>query len=571
MRIALAQINAVLGELGGNTDRILAFVGKARDAGAALVAFPELAITGYPPEDLLLNPSFITQSKQCLDEVVRGCSGISAVVGFPDRRQDLYNAAAVIHDGRLLGVYDKMYLPNYGVFDENRYFRAGTEPMILFLGETGIGISICEDIWQPGGPVTAEALLADAQIILNISSSPYHAGKGEARARMLSTRAADHVAVVAFCNLVGGQDELVFDGQSMVFDEHGDLIAQAAQFEEELLVVDVDVERVFRSRLRDPRRRQKGSVAAGQGLAVLRAAQASVEPQSAAPRRVAPALCREGEVYGALCLGLRDYVRKNGFEKVVVGLSGGVDSALSAAIAVDALGSGAVICVSMPGRYSSPETQADAERVAGNLGTKFLTIPIDSIFDSYVQALSGAFAKTTPDVTEENLQARIRGGLLMALSNKFGWLVLATGNKSETSMGYCTLYGDMVGGFAVLKDVPKTLVYDLSGYRNSIGRVIPESVIAREPTAELRPNQKDTDSLPPYPILDPILLAYVENDMTRDEIARMGFDAEVVSRVVNMVDRNEYKRRQAAPGVKITPRAFGKDRRFPITNRFKQG
>jgi len=571
MRIALAQINQTLGDLEGNAKKILAFVAKAKEAGAELVAFPELAVTGYPPEDLLLNPRFISRTQECLEAIVRGCSGIAAVLGFPHSQEDLYNAAAVINNCELLGVYHKMHLPNYGVFDENRYFRAGAEPMVLSLGDVGIGVTVCEDIWIPAGPVTAEAFWGDAHLILNISASPYHAGKGEARARMLSTRAADNVAAVAFCNLVGGQDELVFDGQSMIFDERGELMARAAQFEEELLIADLDVDRVFRSRLRDPRRRQEQEGKENEGLKVLRAEPRPPESRPPCPPRLMPGLPRAAEIYQALCLGLRDYVQKNGFRKVVVGLSGGIDSALTAAIAVDALGKDAVACVSMPGRFSSAETQADAKKVAENLGVNFIILPIEPVFESFLATLSPTFSGLKPDITEENLQARIRGALLMALSNKFGWLVLATGNKSEISVGYCTLYGDMVGGFALLKDVTKTLVYELSHYRNSLGPVIPESIISRQPTAELRANQRDTDSLPPYAILDPILTAYVENDMAFDEIVRMGFEGEVVSKVLTLVDKNEYKRRQAAPGVKITPRAFGKDRRFPLTNRFKQG
>jgi NAD+ synthase (glutamine-hydrolysing) len=558
-----------LGYLEGNKEKILAYTEEARKIGVDLVAFPELAATGYPPEDLLLNPRFVARSQECLEEIVRGCTGITAVVGFPHRQDDLYNAAAVIQDGTLLGVYHKIYLPNYSVFDENRYFRAGKEPMIFFLGDVSIGISVCEDIWYPGGPVTAEALQGDAQVILNISSSPYYAGKGEARSRMLATRASDNVAVVAFCNLVGGQDELVFDGQSMIFDERGELLARAAQFEEELLVADLDVERVFRSRLRDPRRRQEVNEKSPEGLTVLRATPIRTQPKPPLTSKPAPSLPRAAEVYRALCLGLSDYVRKNRFERVVVGLSGGIDSALTAVIAVDALGKEAVTCVSLPSKYSSAETQADAQKVAENLGADFMALHIDSIFSSLLKALTLPFGETEPGIAEENIQARIRGTLLMALSNKFGWLVLATGNKSETGVGYCTLYGDMVGGFAILKDVPKMLVYELSRYRNSLGVVIPESVITREPTAELRPDQLDTDSLPPYPVLDPILNAYVENDTAYEDIVKMGFDAETVRKVLNMVDKNEYKRRQAAPGVKITPRAFGKDRRFPLTNRFQ--
>jgi len=472
LRIGLAQINPTVGDLGGNTQKILDYIGRARELGVDLVAFPELAITGYPPEDLLLKPDFIQANLDCLQQIVAESRSITAVVGFVDSADDIYNAAAIVHDGALAGVYHKMYLPNYGVFDENRYFQTGTDYPVFVLRGTAIGVNICEDIWYPAGPSEVQALAGGAEVIVNISASPYHAGKGQFRERMLATRAADNVAIVAFCNLVGGQDELVFDGGSVVFDERGELVARGKQFEEDLVVADLDVGSVFRQRLHDPRRR-KEKLAADVGKVTRMAL-----PEVKAPREKPPLPARKverleplAEIYQALVLGTRDYVRKNGFQKVVIGLSGGIDSSLTAAIAVDALGKGNVVGVSMPSRYSSPESREDAQRLAENLGIRFLIIPIDGTFQAYLDMLAEVFAGTELDVTEENIQARIRGNILMALSNKFGWLVLTTGNKSELSTGYCTLYGDMAGGFAVIKDVPKTLVYQLAEHVNaSAGR-----------------------------------------------------------------------------------------------------
>jgi len=494
------------------------------------------------------------------------------VVGFVDSADDIYNAAAIIYDGALAGVYHKMYLPNYGVFDENRYFQAGTDYPVFALQGTTIGVNICEDIWYPAGPGEVQALAGGAEVIVTISASPYHAGKGQSRERMLATRAADNVAMVAFCNLVGGQDELVFDGNSVIFDERGELVVRGQQFEEDLVVADLDVGSVFRQRLHDPRRR-KEKLAADVGK-VSRIALPEVKSCGEKPPLPAKKMERLeplAEIYQALVLGTRDYVRKNGFQKVVIGLSGGIDSSLTAAIAVDALGKENVVGVFMPSRYSSEESREDAGKLAENLGIRFLVIPIDATFQAYLDMLAEPFAGMEPDVTEENVQARIRGNILMALSNKFGWLVLTTGNKSEVSAGYCTLYGDMAGGFAVIKDVPKTLVYQLAGHKNgSAGReVIPRRVFEKAPTAELRPDQRDEDTLGPYATLDPILHAYVEEDRGLDEIVALGFDEATVRRIIGMVDRNEYKRRQAPPGVKITPRAFGKDRRLPITNQYR--
>jgi NAD+ synthase (glutamine-hydrolysing) len=496
---------------------------------------------------------------------------LTAVVGFVDRRDDITNAAAVIHDGTLAGVYHKQYLPNYGVFDENRYFQAGTETPVFELGQSGtvVAVNICEDIWYPTGPATTQTL-AGAELIVTITSSPYHAGKVQFREKMLATRAADHVACLAYVNLVGGQDELVFDGQSMIFNELGDLVALGRAFEEDLVVADLDLEAVFRARLHDSRRRKEKLIAeaAVRRIRLPELPERAPAPVAARPTAFLPA---DAEVYAALVLGTRDYVRKNGFQRVVIGLSGGIDSALTAAIAVDALGPESVVGVSMPSPFSSTGTRADARRAAKNLGIEFLTLPITPAFRAFRRILGATFKGLKEDVTEENIQARIRGMLLMALSNKFGWIVLTTGNKSEMAVGYCTTYGDMAGGFAVIKDVPKTMVYALTRYRNARDRrpVIPASIIERAPSAELRPGQTDQDSLPPYELLDPILEAYVEEDRSLADIVALGFDEATVRKVVSMVDRNEYKRRQAPPGIKITPRAFGRDWRLPIVNRFR--
>ena len=573
LRIGLAQVNPTVGDLAGNTEKILIYIERARELGVDLVAFPELAIPGYPPEDLLLKPSFIEDNLDCLKRIAGETQGITAIVGFVDcDGNDIFNAAALLHDGQVASVYHKTYLPNYGVFDENRYFRAGRRPLLFDLKGTTVGVSICEDIWYPAGPPETEAL-AGAQLAVNISASPYHAGKGLARERMLATRAADSVVVVAFCNLVSGQDELVFDGGSVIFDERGELVARARQFEEDLLVANLNLQGVFRQRLHDPRRRKEELSGVEQVERVRLSSAGEATARSSVKPRIEPRLEAEAEVYCALVLGTRDYVIKNGFRQVVIGLSGGIDSSLTAAIAVDALGAENVTGVFMPSRYSSAESREDAGQLAANLGIRFLVIPIDQTFQAYLDTLAEPFSGTEPGVAEENVQARIRGNILMALSNKFGWLVLTTGNKSELATGYCTLYGDMAGGFAVIKDVPKMLVYALAGHVNArAGReIIPQRVFDKAPTAELRPDQKDEDSLGPYRLLDPILHAYVEEDRSLEEIVALGFDADAVRRIIRMVDRAEYKRRQAPPGVKITPRAFGKDRRVPITNRYREG
>jgi NAD+ synthase (glutamine-hydrolysing) len=573
LRIALGQVNATVGDLEGNTRRVLDGMVRARRLGVDVAAFPELVLPGYPPEDLLFKPDFIEANLRARDEIVRASTGLTVVVGFVDRRDDIMNAAAVAHDGTLAGVYHKQYLPNYGVFDENRYFQAGTETPVFELpgaeGAAIVAVNICEDIWYPTGPATAQAL-AGAELIVTITSSPYHAGKVRLREKMLATRAADNVSCLAYVNLVGGQDELVFDGQSMIFNELGERLALGRAFEEDLIVADLDLAAVFRARLRDSRRR-KDKLAAGAPVRRIALAALPARPRRPLPERSTAFLEPDAEVYGALVLGTRDYVRKNGFERVVIGLSGGIDSALTAAIAVDALGRDSVVGVSMPSPFSSAGTRADARRVAKSLGIEFLTLPITPAYRAFRRILARPFKGLKDDVTEENIQARVRGTLLMALSNKFGWLVLTTGNKSEMGVGYCTLYGDMAGGFAVIKDVPKTMVYRLTRYRNARDArpVVPESVIRRAPSAELRPDQTDQDTLPPYEVLDPILQAYVEEDRSLASIVALGFDEATVRRVVEMVDRNEYKRRQAPPGIKITPRAFGRDWRLPIVNRFR--
>jgi NAD+ synthase (glutamine-hydrolysing) len=605
IRLALAQINTTVGDLAGNEKKIVDGIARARALGADLVAFPEMAVPGYPPEDLLLKPSFVRDNLEALERIAEttraaqsirageSAPPIAAIVGFVDRADDLYNAAAVLHDGRVAAVYHKTYLPNYSVFDEDRYFRPGERPLVFSLGAGDdlaprIGVNICEDIWYPAGPTKTQAL-AGAQIVVNISASPYHAGKGAARERMLATRAADNVIYIAFCNLVGGQDELVFDGGSVLLDERGEVVARARQFEEDLIVADLDLTAVFRQQLHDPRRRKERARLSAEAVDSVElekpgfSAPIPQPPISNPP--IAQSLPPIAEVYQALTLGTGDYVRKNGFQKAVIALSGGIDSALTACIAVDALGAENVTGVFMPTRYSSTDSLEDATRLAHNLGIRCLNIPIDDTFQSYLDMLAEPFAGTEPNVAEENVQARIRGNVMMALSNKFGWLVLTTGNKSEMSVGYATLYGDMAGGYAVIKDVPKDLVYKLSAYvnasRNLAGRetagretagcaVIPQRTIDKAPTAELRPNQTDQDTLPPYPVLDGILHAYVEEDRGLDEIVALGYERETVVDVLRMVDRAEYKRRQAAPGVRITPRAFGKDRRLPITNRYRE-
>jgi NAD+ synthase (glutamine-hydrolysing) len=572
VRLALCQMNATVGDIAGNARRIRAGVEAARAQGAELVLFPELALTGYPPEDLLLREHFLHDTAAALRELAAGVEGIVAVVGFPEWMQNegaekaeralngagaeataveqeseefvgtpqtprVHNAAAVLADGGVRSIYRKVHLPNYGVFDEQRYFTAGSGGAVIEVGGHPVGLTVCEDLWRPGPPAAEEAQ-AGARLILNISASPYHAGKGLERERLFALRAREHRAHIAFCGLVGGQDELVFDGHSFILDPRGETIARAAQFEEDLLVCELDLAASF------PRTAPR-----------------------ALPEPIAPA---EAEVYAALCLGLRDYVQKNGFQHVVLGLSGGIDSALVGCLAADALGAERVSVAIMPSPYSSAATQDDARALAATLGVRVHELPIAAPMDAYAAALRAEFADREADLTEENLQARIRGNLLMALSNKFGWLVLTTGNKSEMSVGYTTLYGDLAGGFAVIKDVPKTLVYRLCEWRNlSEDAPIPRSIIARAPSAELRENQRDEDSLPPYELLDRILHGYIELDHGREQLLAAGLPAEEVDRTIRLVDLAEYKRRQAPPGIKITTRAFGRDRRMPITNRYR--
>ena len=581
----MVQMNPTVGDLDGNVRRIIGWLREANKAKPDLVVFPELAITGYPPEDLLLKPQFVADNRRALSEVIRACRDCVAVVGYvgqgsptglregaasvlPAGRHELYNAAAVVADRRLVATYAKWYLPNYGVFDESRYFNPGRRLPLVTVKGTVVGVNICEDIWLPEGPTRGQAN-AGAEVIVNINASPFHVGKSRTREQMLATRARDNGVILTYTNTVGGQDELVFDGNSVVMDQTGEVIARANGFVEDLLVVDLNVEAVARTRAAEGRKPGLSRKAAApidrivlKGRPQTRRARivASIE-------RLADPL---DEVYRALTLGVRDYVTKNGFKQAVIGLSGGIDSALTAVIAVDALGPDNVLGVFMPSPYTSLESREDTQELVRRLGIELKTLPITPPFQSYLETLKPAFAGTNVDTTEENLQARIRGNLLMALSNKFGHLVLTTGNKSEMSVGYATLYGDMAGGFAVIKDVPKTMVYELAK-RRSGGRsaVIPKRIIDRAPTAELRPDQKDEDSLPPYPVLDPILKAYVEDDRSVEEMVEMGFDRKTVVRVVGLVDRSEYKRRQAPVGIKITHRGLGKDRRMPITNKYR--
>ena len=546
LRVAGAQLNLVVGDIAGNVERIAEAMRHAEREGADVLLLPELAVTGYPPEDLVLKPGFVRDSLAAVDELARLSGEVTTVVGFVDRAEDgagagddavhrpIANGAAAVHRGRVVSVYHKVHLPNYGVFDEDRYFAPGSDAARLTrVGEVPAGISICEDIWLPDGPPARQAA-AGARVLLNVNASPFHRGKAADREAMLAERATAAGVPVVYLNLVGGQDELVFDGASVVIAADGSLVHRSPQFDEDLFVVDVPLP----------------------GEAVR-------------PGSLAPLPGPVEEVYRALTVGLRDYVTKNGFAGVVVGLSGGIDSAVTAAIAADALGPDAVWGVGMPTRFSSGHSVDDARALAATLGIRFDLVPVDGIFQAHLDAVEPLFAGTDPGTAEENLQARARGAVLMAISNKFGHMVVATGNKSEMAVGYSTLYGDMVGGYAVLKDVLKTTVYELARWRNRDGEVIPVASIEKPPSAELRPDQRDTDSLPPYEVLDAVLRAYVEEDRSVGEIVADGFDPDLVRRVVGMVDRNEYKRRQAAPGVKVTTKAFGKDRRLPITNRYR--
>jgi NAD+ synthase (glutamine-hydrolysing) len=566
MRIALAQIDPTVGDLDGNRALILDRLARAKEAGADLAIFPELAVTGYPPEDLLLRPGFIRAAERSLEAIARESRGITLLVGTPHLDRDLYNACAVCSGGEVKALVKKRFLPNYGVFDEYRYFAPGSQLFLFEQGDVLIGVTVCEDMWQPGPPAT-ELALAGAHLLVNVSASPFHVGKDREREEMFRTRARDNNVFVAFCNTVGGQDELIFDGHSALIDDDGAVIARAPGFEEALLVADVDPASVVGRRLTDARRRALARETGVADAPVIHVG-TTRDHADALPLVVVPFSDELEQMRQALVLGLRDYVAKNGFQQVVVGVSGGIDSALTAAIAVEALGAERVHCISMPSRYSSAATREDARRLAENLGAGFREIEIEPVFEAFLGALAPSFSGREPDLSEENLQARVRGTLLMALSNKFGWLLVATGNKSELSVGYATLYGDMAGGFALLKDVFKTDVFRLSRHLNERAgkELIPSSIIERAPSAELRADQLDEDSLPPYSALDRVLEAYVEQDRSLEELSTDGFDEDVVRRAVAMVDRAEYKRRQAPPGVRLRPKAFGRDRRTPITN-----
>ncbi|RMG29006.1 MAG: NAD+ synthase [Methanobacteriota archaeon] len=574
IRLALAQQNFTVGDIQGNVDKIIDTIEKAKQNQVDILAFPELCVTGYPPEDLLLKPAFLNQAYEAVKKIAKEVSDIVVIVGAPEVKDDVYNTAFILYDGEIAGTYHKIYLPNYGVFDENRYFQSGKDLTVLRMGAFKIGLNICEDMWYPKGPTYYQALYGDAELILNISASPYHLQKGRDRARMIQTRAEDNVVVIAYVNLVGGQDELVFDGNSLIVNEDGKTLCKGPAFEESLIISDIYRDHVFLRRLHDPRRR-KAKLSLVTDTYNIQFVDIPVKEKK---RTIFSSgiqedfLPLEEEVLRALRTGLRDYVRKNGFSKVVIGLSGGIDSALVATIATQALGPENVVCVFMPSIYTSQISYEDARKLAKNLNVEYHEIPIDRIFDIYKKELKPFFKEREEDITEENLQARIRGNLLMAFSNKFGYLVLSTGNKSEVSVGYSTLYGDMVGGFSVIKDVPKTLVYRLANYinQNSGDEVIPQRIITRPPSAELKENQTDQDTLPPYDILDQIIQYYVEEDWSFDKIVEKGFEPETVKQVIRMVNANEYKRRQSAPGIKITPRSFGKDRRVPITNRFRE-
>jgi NAD+ synthase (glutamine-hydrolysing) len=572
VRLALAQINPVVGDLDGNRTLILDRLAEAKANAADLVLFPELAVTGYPPEDLLLRPGFVRAAESSVEAIAREARGTTVLVGAPHFDRDLFNACYVLASGEVKAVYRKRFLPNYGVFDEDRYFAPGRDLILLEHGKTLIGPTVCEDMWQPGPPAT-DLALAGAELLVNISASPFYVGRDREREEMFVTRARDNSCFVAFCNSVGGQDELIFDGHSVVIDDEGAVLGRAPGFEEALLVVDVAPAEVIGRRLRDVRRRALARER--EEIPPVDIIHIGVPGPSSngtkATGEVAPFVDELEQMRLALELGLHDYVRKNGFSDVVVGVSGGIDSAVTATLAAEALGPRRVHCVSMPSRYSSEATRTDARRLAESLGCSFREIPIAAIVDAFDAALVETFAGTKSDLTEENIQARARGVLLMALSNKFGWMLVATGNKSELSVGYATLYGDMAGGFALLKDVYKTDVFKLARYLNERAdkELIPQSIIDRAPSAELRDNQLDEDSLPPYPKLDEVLEQYVEHDRSLEELSSDGFDQDVVERAVAMIDRAEYKRRQAPPGVKLRPKAFGRDRRTPITNRWR--
>ena len=572
IRVALAQDNLPVGDLPGNIRRTRVRLDQAQEHGADLIVFPELSVTGYPPEDLLLKKDFVDNAADAINELASAASNITALVGYPmisADTQSLHNTAAVLINGQVAARYRKHHLPNYAVFDEQRYFTAGNKAVVINIGDCLVGITICEDIWMDSGPLVWATAEGEAELIVNLSASPYHRDKGSEREQRFGAQCINHRCFIAFCNAVGGQDELVFDGHSLVIDPTGTVIARGAQFEEDLIVVDIDLDKTTALRQNDRRwptaKTRSDRIVLTQGPPLS----SSTATPIAKSNTLAPELSPEAEVYAALSLGTRDYVKKNGFRGAVLGLSGGIDSALALTVAVDALGSEAVTAVSMPSEFTADISRADARELASNLNVTLLELSIKDLAANYESCLTDVFADTERNVTEENIQARIRGNLLMALSNKFGWLVLTTGNKSELSVGYATLYGDMAGGFAVLKDVFKTWVYKLARWRNRNSPVIPQRIIDRPPTAELRDDQLDTDSLPPYDVLDGILERYVERDEHPTRIEAHGFDRATVHRVIGLVDRAEYKRRQAPPGVRISTRAFGKDRRLPITNLYR--
>ncbi len=575
LRLAMAQINTTVGDIEGNTNKILDYIKEAKSVDADVISFPELAITGYPPEDLLFQQSFLALNYSNMNKVVEQSDGITIVVGFVnyDTSSDpndvrKYNSAAIAHDGKLIEIYDKIYLPNYGVFDEERYFQKGSSCPVININGMKLGINICEDIWYQMGPTNVQKENG-AELIININASPFHLGKKQFREQMVADRASENNLFIAYNNLVGGQDELVFDGSSMIASPEGIIIARGKQFEEDLIVTDLDIDTI--ADLKPSSNKASFQIGTPKNIHVsnynhVLKSNKNVENSLTEPMN------HLTEVYSALVIGTRDYVTKCGFNKVIIGLSGGIDSSLTAAIAVDALGKENVVGVAMPSRYSSDSSISDASLLAENLGIELMTISIEDAFTAMLGMLENPFKQTDPNVAEENLQTRIRGNLLMAISNKFGWMVLTTGNKSEMASGYATLYGDMAGGFAVIKDVPKTLVYELCSHINDLkspNNVIPTTVITKAPSAELKYDQKDQDVLPPYEVLDAIIQAYVEEDISSTDIINQGYDPKIVHQVISMVNRNEYKRRQAPPGVKITPRAFGRDRRFPIVNKYK--
>ncbi|RKX66217.1 NAD+ synthase [candidate division TA06 bacterium] len=575
IRVAIAQINTIVGDIKGNSKKIKRNIKKAHDNHADIVVFPELTITGYPPEDLLYRHDFIEENLTALNKIAKYSKGkdILVILGFVDLDTDIYNAAASIYNGQIINIYHKIFLPNYGVFDEKRYFQSGKRLSIINYKGIKLGITICEDIWYPGGPAYYETIIKNAELIVNISASPYTIGKDSKRQEMIKTRCRDNVTTVVYCNLVGGQDELVFDGNSMIVNEEGNIIAKLSSFSEELGIGDLNVKDTLKKRLKDIRIRELRASEIATPYSFVSYDIKATSSIGKKKNKMNFLIKRqytntEEEVFDALVCGTRDYVKKNGFKKVIIAISGGIDSALVSVIASKAIGAGNITGLFLPSQFTASESERDATMLAKNLGIELIKLPIKPLYDSYMDILKNIFKGTKFGVAEENLQARIRGNIVMALSNKFGWLVLTTGNKSEMSVGYATLYGDMAGGFAVIKDVPKTMVYNISEWINKKWHLIPENILLRPPTAELRPNQKDTDSLPEYGILDPILKMYIEQDYSISDIINSGFKENEVKRVARMVRKNEYKRRQSPIGIKITERSFGKDRRYPITNGF---